>query len=57
MHHTDVVGPHLLKEVLGFHLVKYIPQPSNLRQLLLVRVDEVKLVKQQPLSLILTFGL
>ncbi len=56
-HHTDIVGPHPLKEALDFRLVEYIiPQPSNLCHLLLVRIDEVELVKQQLLSLVLTFG-
>jgi hypothetical protein len=55
-HHTDVVGPHPLKDALGFHLVYYIPQPRNLRHLLLVRIDEVELVKQQLFSLVFTFG-
>ncbi len=36
--------------------VKYIPQPSSLSHLLLVRINEVELVKQQLFSLVLTLG-
>ncbi len=50
------MGPHPLKEALGFRLVEYIPQPSNLRHLLLVHINEVELVKLQLCSLVLTFG-
>jgi hypothetical protein len=56
-HHTDVVGPNQLKEALGFRRVEYIPQPSNLHHLLLVRINEVEQVKQYLFSLVLPFGL